>query len=283
MVKTALLIVLGVVLLLGVAVVVGAWRWRAETRSLRARLAEAPAPSVEPTVERASLEDLPDPVQRHLRLVLGDGQPRIAGVQLQHRGTFNLSETAEQWRPFTSDQRVVTNPPGFDWNGRIMVAPGIPVRVHDAYLAGEGILHASLLGLVTLADQRGTPELAQGELMRFLAESVWYPTILLPGQGVTWAPVDAQAADATLQADGVSVTLRFHFGSDGLVERVSTPARGRAVAGVIVPTPWEGHFWAYAERDGVLVPLQGEVAWLLPNGPKAYWRGTITGIRFTRP
>jgi hypothetical protein len=64
--------------------------------------------------------------------------------------------------------------------------PGLPVRVHDAYVAGEGRLHATLLALITLADLRGTREMAEGELMRFLAEAPWYPTALLPSQGVRW-------------------------------------------------------------------------------------------------
>ena len=28
------------------------------------------------------------------------------------------------------------------------------------------------------------------------------------------------------------------------------------------------------------VPVDGEVAWLLPQGPKPYWRGRITDIAF---
>ena len=31
-----------------------------------------------------------------------------------------------------------------------------------------------------------------------------------------------------------------------------------------------GHFWNYEERDGMRVPLDGEVAWLLPEGAKPY-------------
>jgi hypothetical protein len=61
--------------------------------------------------------------------------------------------------------------PGFDWDGRIQMLPAVPVHVHDAYVAGEGVLHASLLGAITLANLRGGGEIAQGELMRFLAES----------------------------------------------------------------------------------------------------------------
>ncbi len=62
--------------------------------------------------------------------------------------------------------------------------PGLPVRVHDAYVTGEGILHASLLGLFSLVDMRGGGDVAEGELMRFFAEAAWYPTALLPIQGV---------------------------------------------------------------------------------------------------
>jgi hypothetical protein len=28
------------------------------------------------------------------------------------------------------------------------------------------------------------------------------------------------------------------------------------------------------------IPLEGEVAWLLPEGPKPYWRGRITDIAY---
>ncbi len=61
---------------------------------------------------------------------------------------------------------------------------GLPVRVHDAYVAGEGILHASLLGLFSLVDMRGGGNLAEGELMRFLQRQPGIPR-LLPTQGGT--------------------------------------------------------------------------------------------------
>ena len=45
-------------------------------------------------------------------------------------------------------------------------------------------------------------------------------------------------------------------------------SRGRAEGGEVVPTPWQGRFWNYEERDGMRMPLDGEVAWLLPEGAK---------------
>ena len=38
--------------------------------------------------------------------------------------------------------------------------------------------------------------------------------------------------------------------------------------------------WAYQERDGRLIPAEGEVAWLLPSGPYPYWRGKLESISF---
>jgi len=270
-----------VVVLLLVAWLYGAYRWNAETQELRARLEAARAPVRPQTVDFGELEGLPAPVRHYFRAVLREGQPMVAGVRVCHEGTFNMGEGAQDnWKPFASDQVVVTRRPGFDWNGRVAIAPGLPVRVHDAYVAGEGVLHASLLGLFTVVEMHGNDEVAEGELMRFFAEAAWYPTALLPSQGVGWEAVDDRSARATLEEDDISITMLFTFDERGLIEAVRAEARGRAVGGEVVPTPWRGRFRNYEERGGMLVPLDGEVAWLPPEGEKPYWRGRITEISY---
>lgn len=130
---------------------------------------------------------------------------------------------------------------------------------------------------------RGTPSMAEGELMRFLAETAWYPTALLPSQGVRWEAVDGSSARATLADESTEVTLLFRFHDAGPIASVRAEARGRAVDGRIVPTPWEGRWSSYEVRNDILIPLEGEVSWLLPEGPKPYWRGRITTIRYGFP
>jgi hypothetical protein len=260
------------------ALLYGAHRWKVGTRALRARLDAARSPVRPRTVDFGALEGLPAPVQRYLRAVLDDGQPMVAGVRLQHRGVFNIGERADRWKPFTSDQRVVTRRPGFDWDARIFMLPGVPVRVHDAYVTDEGILQASLFGLFSLVSLRGTEDLAEGELMRFLAEAAWYPTALLPSQGVRWTAVDERSARGTLSEGDRAVTMLFTFDEQGLIDTVSATARGRMFRGKTLPTPWQGRFWNYQARDCMRVPLDGEVAWLMPEGPKPYWRGHVTEL-----
>ena len=278
--KIAATLVLALAVCTTAAVIYGSLRWRAGTRDLRARLESARVRIQARTFDVSELAGLPAPVQRYFRLAIRAGQPIVAAVSMEHTGTFALGETAERWKPFTSTQRVVTSRPGFDWDARISILPGLPVRVHDAYVAGEGLLHAAILGLITVADLSGKPEVAEGELLRFFAEAAWYPTALLPSQGVHWEAVDDTSARATLRDSNVSVTLLFRFDHAGLIGSVRAEARGRVVDGVAVPTPWEGRLWGYELRDGMRVPLQGEVAWHLPEGPMPYWRGRITSLRY---
>jgi len=231
--KAMLLVVLGLVVVVAAAVLYGELHWRSGTRELRHRLEAARLP-IEPKVfDRRELERVPAPVQRYLRAVLEDGQPIVAAVSMAHTGTFNMSEAAEQWKPFTSNQRVVTRRPGFDWDGRVAMMPGLPVYVHDAYVAGEGILHAAVLGLVSMVNLRGPGEVARGELMRFFAEAAWYPTALLPSQGVLWDAVNEHSARATLKDGDLTLTLLILFNEDGLIDTVRAEGRGRRVGGTV--------------------------------------------------
>lgn len=262
------------------AVFIGEQRWASRTRSLLTHMEEVRIPGDVTRFDSEELAGLPQPVQRFFRTVLVEGQPIIAAVQVKHTGTFNMSESGEQWTPFTSDQRVVTRRPGFTWDARIRMAPGLTVFVHDAYVAGRGMLTARILGLVTVMEQPPSAELDQGEFIRFFAEGAWYPTALLPSQGVQWEAIDDDRARATLADGRTRVSLEFQFNEQGLIIAVYSKERFRAVSGTNVATLWQGRFWNYERRDGMLVPLEGEVAWLLTDGPKPYWRGRIKEMSF---
>lgn len=278
--KAVLLIAIALSVVVAGVITYGASRWKTGTNELRAKLGAVRTPINPVTYDAREVENLPPPVRRYFHAVLKDGQPIVSAAQLTHEGQFNMGETQAKWSRFTSNQVAITRRPGFDWDGRIAMAPGLNVFVHDAYVAGEGILHAELLGLVTLADIRGTPEAAQGELMRFLAEAAWYPTALLPSQGVRWEAIDNMSARATLTDGATTVSLDFRFDAAGLLSGVRAAARHRTVNGVLVATPWQGRFWGYEVRDGMRIPLEGEVAWELPEGLWPYWRGRATEISY---
>lgn len=261
-------------------VALGAWRWKKATRFLVTQLDAAGVSSGMERYDVRAVAHLPAPVRRYFERALSYGQPVIRSVDLALDGMFNMSLDAPEWKPFTSTQHVVTHRPGFVWDARITLFPGVPVRVIDAYVAGQGILRPSILGLFPVGEISGAGMIAQGELMRWLAESVWYPTTLLPGQGVAWEAVDANSAQATLTDGPITLTMTFRFGEDGLVSGIRVESRGSLVNGKTVLMPWEGHFRDYRPLDGMMIPFYGEVAWITPRGAKPYFQGTVTHVTY---
>ena len=254
----------------------GARSWnRATARTLeqlgRAASSRPPGPAATPArYDPTQLTGLPPPVIRYFTLALTPGQPLVRRVRLTHEGTF--ARERGRWVPFTSTEDFTASPPGFVWDARIRMAPLVVAYVRDSYVAGEGVMHGAIAGLATIVDQRGTPEMGSGALLRYLAEAAWFPTALLPSEGVRWEPVDDFTARATLGDSGVTVSMDAHFGRGGELERVSA-VRYRDVKGTPVLTPWVGRFSSYARVEGMMVPTEGEVGWVLPDGWAPYWRG----------
>jgi len=256
---------------------VGKVRWRRATQSQLALLTASQQMTPARRYDAREIDDLPAPVQRYFRAVLKDGQPLITTATFELAGTINMSAAGEDWKQFTSWQRAVIHRPGFLWNGSVSMFPGLKAHVHDSYLAGVGRLHATMLGLFTVANGKGGGEIARGEMMRYFAEMVWYPTALLPSEGVRWEAVNDRSASATLTDGLVQVTLLFSFDEAGLITTIHADAQGAGIGKDMVMLPWECRMSNYQLRHGMLVPTRGEVAYLRAAG-----RSRTSLVRFSR-
>jgi len=226
------------------------------------------------------LEGLPTPVRQYFENTLDDGQPYIDSVRLEQAGELRLGDASSAWKRFTATQHITVEPPGFFWNASIDIAPFVSLRIRDLFRNGNGSAEVSLFGILPLDSAESTPELDEAELVRYLAEAVWYPTALLPGEGVQWEPIDDRTAKATIDHGDVSASLVFSFDEDDEVTRVYTENRYRRVEDGFEPTPWSGHWQNYQRRNGIRIPMEGEVVWHLPDGDLEAWRGRITGIGY---
>jgi hypothetical protein len=291
---------IGVMVIVVVSLILfGESRWADLMRTHGGQLASArselPSPTQRPPplrFEVSELQGLPAPVQRYFRLVLKDGQPLIGAATVDMTGTINMSPNGEQWKPFTSTQRAVNSVagsssglrPGFLWNAKVTMFPGVTARVEDSYIAGQGQVIAKLFGLFTVAHASGGGEMARGEFMRYFAESPWYPTALLPSQGVRWQAVDDTSANATIVDGPITLTLLFRFNEAGLVASVRAESRGAGVAkkgsAEMVMMPWECGLSDYQLRDGMLIPMTGEAAWVRPEGRKVYFVGKVKALSY---
>ncbi|HET9261840.1 MAG TPA: DUF6544 family protein [Vicinamibacterales bacterium] len=246
-------------------------RWHRVSTDMAATLAELSRPST--PFEASDLDDVPEPAAHYFRTSLRIDRSPPAIVRIEHDGEFRMGET---WKPFRSTE-VIAIAPGFLWDARIRVAPLVDVYVRDSYIGGIGSMQAAVAALLPVVTQRGG-ELNPGALQRYLGEGTWLPALLLPRHGVRWAAIDSTRARASLADGATSVSLEFTFNEAGEVVSVYTPARMREVNGRYEPTPWSARSWNYAERCGMRIPLDAEVAWHLDDLLQPYWRGRITAI-----
>jgi len=272
-----------VALVLGVAALgVAALRWKSVADGMRARLKAGARPSPVGAYSENELDGLPGPVARYFRVALKDGQPIIAHARVTWAGEFNMGQPgADRWAPFTAVQDFSPMAPGMLWDARIRVAPGVTVRVRDGFVEGTGSMHGAVLGLITVVDKAGTPDMAAASLQRYLGEAPWLPTALLPSQGVSWTAIDETRARATITGGGTTASVEFRFGPDGLIASVFVPDRlyddGKSPPAAHA---WQARNLGHAPMHGMMVPADSLVEWLLPQGAYAYWRGRPVAIEY---
>jgi hypothetical protein len=259
--------------------ILGSERWKRQTAQQIERLSSPTSSGCAEVApyDRSIVTGLAAPVARYFDFALMQGQPAVASACIEWEGTFSMRP--RRWSAFTATQHYRVEPPGFVWDARIWMTGILPVLVRDSYAGHEGSLKAAIGGVVSVADARGTADMAQGELLRYLAEAVWFPTALLPTAGVTWTAIDDDSATATLSDGATTVSLDAHFGDSGEIVSISA-MRPREVRGTSVLTPWVAHVRDYTRRQGMMVPTSGDVEWQLPSGPLPYWRGRVVSAQY---
>jgi hypothetical protein len=132
---------------------------------------------------------------------------------------------------------------------------------------------------VPILNRRNTPGLAEGALLRYLAEAPVVPTALLPSAGVEWSAIGDRSARATLADAGLTVSMDVHFGPGGEITG-GTAHRYRDVGSTGVLTPFEGRVADYRRVDRMMVPMHSEATWSLPEGPYTFWRSRVSRLQY---
>ena len=263
---------------LGLSLWLGRRSWDRETRQKIESLKRSVSANIPKYVSFGDISGLPEPVQKYFRFALKDNGPIVRTAFVRHHGDFDLGGG---WMPFESVEYFSADPPGFVWDAKLKMNPLMRVRVRDGYFAGQGSMVAKAYALYTVAEGDSRDErLAEGALLRYLAEAVWLPTALLPHERLTWLPVDENRARATLTDLGLSVSLEFSFGEHGEVTGVFSPDRYMESGGEYRKAAWAARLRNYHEHSGMMVPEEGEVEWQLPEGDRPYWKGRLVEAKY---
>jgi hypothetical protein len=250
-------------------------RWDAETARMVERI-HPPVSIAAPPFSREELAGLPDPVVRYFWFALTPGQSVVSGARLQQTGEFALRRGA--WAPFVATEYFSVEPRGFLWDARLRIARMNAFYIRDGYAGGQGAMYGAIAAAMPVVNERGTMQMATGELLRYLVELVFLPTALLPRAGIFWTPIDQVRARVTLTDEATTVSCNVDFGTNGEIVRISAMRYLGNDAATL--TPWVGHFSNYRLIDGMMIPMTADVEWVLPDGPFPYWRGSMRNVRY---
>lgn len=246
-------------------------------RATRAAIAElAPSTPARDLFDATAVKDLPAPVARYFTTAIVDGHPLVRAAIATQDAEFFINGG---WKPLHATQHFSVSPPGFVWDARIEMAPLMPAMVRDAYVNQRAAMQASLYGVFVLANQIDKPQLNSGALQRFLGEMVWIPTALLPSSTVSWEARDDHSATVTLVDGATRVSLDFAFGDNGMPVTISGD-RFKEDSGRYSIQPWTITCGESTIKDGMMIPLRCEVAWLVNGVRQPYWRGRIASIEY---
>jgi hypothetical protein len=220
----------------------------------------------------SQLNELPEPVQRYFRYALTEGQAYINCVRLKHDGQFKTAP-GKNWVDIEGEQYFTADVPGFFWKGKTSM-----FTARDMYIEGKGRLAVSLFSLFKIVDEQGS-HVDQAELLRWLGESVWFPTNLLPGDNLQWTAIDSAKAKITFEHNGITVYYIVHFNETGQIIKLETERYMEQDR----KEKWEGIVSDYKEINGMKVPTFIEAKWKLDEGTHSYARFYIQKIEYDIP
>lgn len=224
------------------------------------------------TFNKQQLDNLPEPVRRYFNYTLNNGQPYINYARIKHDGQFKTG-IHKSWINIKGEQYATMEKPGFIWKGTTVM-----FIAQDMYIADKGKLVVSLLSLFNIVYAEGE-HYNQGELLRWLGESILYPTNFLPSERLKWYPIDPKTAKLTFNYNGFSLFFKITFNETGEITQMETK---RYMDENSIKT-WIIKVENYKEINNMMVPTGFEVLWRLEKGDFSYAKFNVSEIEYEKP
>jgi hypothetical protein len=161
------------------------------------------------------------------------------------------------------------------------------IAIHDFYkrigdAASEAFLEiepGELKGILIGGHSPTKEEFNEGEFQRWLAESVWFPTNLLPSERLQWSAITTNTAKLTFNYNDLSVTFFVSINNSGEITQMETTRFMEKDKKEI----WICKMADYKNMNGILIPTTAEALWKLDNVGFIYERFIIVKIEDNKP
>lgn len=263
-----------IIVLFGLLPAYGDWNFdRMVRQEVQTMLSQSAGMESSP-VTREMLAGLPHCVQNWLTQSGVVGKPKAVTVHLKQKGLMRTKPGGE-WMPGEAEQYFNTEHPGFIWTIRLQMPPGLPVAGRDKYAGGKGNMLIKAFSLIPIVDGKGG-KIDQGTLLRYLGETVWFPSAALSPY-IRWEEIDSTSAKATMEYEGVTASGIFSFDAEGNFTSMNAERYMGSGDGATLEK-WHIPASEWRVMDGVRIPVKGEVVWKLKEGDFSYYKWEITEL-----
>ncbi|HQZ15808.1 MAG TPA: hypothetical protein PLD86_02945 [Vicinamibacteria bacterium] len=248
------------------------------TEQRRLSMLAHPLREAEAPLTAEKIAPLPPPVQRYLRVTGSLGKPPIRNLQLSFAARL-MKKPGQQGMPGPAEQFERFDPPRrlFFMTTRMY---GLPVAVFHDYNGARAAMTVRAASLFNVVDLR-SEELARTETVTLLNDLCCFAPSLLSDPRLEWSPLDDGHASVAFTNGPHRVSATLEFDEAGRLVNFFSEDRGALQDdGTLVRYRWSTPLGEYREFEGRQVATRGETVWHYPDGPFAYGRFTLTGIRY---
>ena len=218
------------------------------------------------------LDLLPEPVRNHIIACGYIGRPKMTSLTSVMRAV-PLFDSADK-PPMIVDYSLrsfADEPVRLAYIRTSMY--GIPFEAYDSYQSGVGFMKGVLGKAVTVFDQRGSG-MDKAQLLTWLGECFLIPSSVIGGN-ITWEPIDATHAKASVTHNGITGSGVFTFSEQGFVESFRTAERERTNTDGSTDRPeWSAMYGDWLVQDGVYLPHRIKAVWHEESGDQVYFDAT---------
>jgi hypothetical protein len=266
-----------IIILAGAVLGYAAWNFNQMVRAERAGFTtdrEYPAH----VLTREMITHLPAPVQLWLIRSGSLGKPVVHTVYLEQKGQMRTTPDGK-WMDVEAKEYFTVQQPGFLWIADVKAAPFIHLAGRDKYENGRGHMLIKALSLFTVANAQGK-ETDQGTLLRYLGETVWFPSAAI-SEYIRWETMDARSAKATMTYGGIKASGIFRFTAQGDLEsfeaqRYYNRPEGNTLETWLITIDQNG----FKEFEGIRIPAKSAVTWKLKSGDFTWFKLDITHVAY---
>jgi len=220
--------------------------------------------------------ELPQPVYNYLNLVEKDSLLFNRFVKLNIKGEFKPSIDGE-WKSLEVVQYFLTTEPAFIWDAELEMSSLAWIKSTETYLDNRGSVISRLWSSVKIESSLGE-EIDKSSLVRYLIESVYYPTVWKDTSLIKWKEIDSLNVKAFIKFGVNHASAVFHFDNEGYIKSVSSNDKYLNARGILESIPFTQFYSEYREYDNLIIPSKITMEWDFDGNKFTFGKFSITSF-----